>query len=244
MKKVIVILLLIFFAQEKYSAQSIFISKDSLKFFQTESNYDLADTFYIANLGDSNLIIDSIKTEHGYGYQVEMKNNDTTIYINLINFEPIEIITLEPQDSFRVVFSNPDLCPICGSSNIVTFFTDTVTFYSNSIINSEYQIRMEGDGFTDIKIRNSLFQEFQLYQNYPNPFNPTTTINYFLSKSGFINLSVFNLLGEKVATLVNNYQTAGLHIIKFNSKELASGIYIYRLNNGDKSLTKKMILLR
>ena len=244
MKKIILISISILFVFSTTYSQVISVSKDSLKFFQTETNFDLADTFYIANLGKHDLIIDSIKTKHQYGYQVEIKNNDTTIYINLINFEPTETITIEPQDSFRVVFSNPDLCPICSSPSNVTSFTDTVTFYSNSIINPEYRISMEGDGFTDIKTDNSLFQGFQLYQNYPNPFNPTTNISYSLAKSGYVSLKIFNLLGEKIATLVDNIQNVGFHTVRFNAKNFPSGIYIYKLNTNNRLLTKKMILLR
>jgi hypothetical protein len=86
--------------------------------------------------------------------------------------------------------------------------------------------------------------KFSLSQNYPNPFNPTTDIQYSITKSGFVTLKVYNMLGQEVATLVNQKQTAGTYRVDFNASKLASGVYLYRVESGDVSLTKKMILLK
>jgi len=91
---------------------------------------------------------------------------------------------------------------------------------------------------------NAVPSVFSLSQNYPNPFNPTTTIKYSITKSGLVTLKVFNLLGQEVATLVDKAQNAGEHVVDFDASELASGIYIYRIQVGNSSLSKKMILLR
>jgi hypothetical protein len=85
---------------------------------------------------------------------------------------------------------------------------------------------------------------FQLSQNYPNPFNPTTTINYSLPQAGNVKLTVYNILGGKVATIVNEYKPAGNYSVQFNGSNLASGIYLYRLESGIFSETKKFILLK
>ncbi len=88
-------------------------------------------------------------------------------------------------------------------------------------------------------------KDYSLSQNYPNPFNPTTKINFTLAESGQVDLDVYNILGEKVITLVNQEMTAGSHEINFNASNLASGIYIYRLNIRNKFIdTKKMILMK
>ena len=88
-------------------------------------------------------------------------------------------------------------------------------------------------------------KDYSLSQNYPNPFNPTTKINFTLAESGQVNLDVYNILGEKITTLVNQEMTAGSHEINFNASNLASGIYIYRLNIKNKFIdTKKMILMK
>ncbi len=101
---------------------------------------------------------------------------------------------------------------------------------------------------------NKIPSSFILEQNYPNPFNPTTTIKYSIPQSGFVTIKVFNLLGQEVATLVSKEQRAGEYSIEFSAKggsasggnasNLASGIYMYRLQAGNYSLTRKMILLK
>lgn len=85
---------------------------------------------------------------------------------------------------------------------------------------------------------------FSLSQNFPNLFNPTTTIQYSLPQAGIVNLKVYNLLGEEVKTLVDDYQQAGKHSVQFNSNNLASGIYFYRLQAGSFVETKKMVLVK
>ncbi len=84
----------------------------------------------------------------------------------------------------------------------------------------------------------------ELEQNYPNPFNPQTKIEYQLAKSGFVNISVYNLLSEKIKTLVNEYQEVGIHQTEFNGKGLPGGVYIYEIRSNDFTLAKKMILLK
>lgn len=92
--------------------------------------------------------------------------------------------------------------------------------------------------------KNKIELKFNLFQNYPNPFNPTTTIEYYLNKSAEIKLEVFDLLGKKIKTLVNEFQKIGEYIVTFDSDNLPSGIYFYRLISGDYSETKKLILLK
>jgi hypothetical protein len=87
-------------------------------------------------------------------------------------------------------------------------------------------------------------EEFALGQNYPNPFNPTTNIRFELPKSSFVTLKVYNLLGQEVATLVNQQLSAGSFVADFDAAHLASGSYIYRLNADGKVQSRKMILVR
>jgi len=83
-----------------------------------------------------------------------------------------------------------------------------------------------------------------LYQNYPNPFNPSTTINFDVPKESKVVLKVYNILGQEVATLVNEKMVAGSYSYQFSEGNLSSGMYIYRLQAGDYTLTKKMTLLK
>jgi hypothetical protein len=86
--------------------------------------------------------------------------------------------------------------------------------------------------------------EFRLAQNYPNPFNPTTTIAYSLQRDAKVTLAVYDILGREVATLVNGAQIAGQHKVSFSGENLATGVYIYRLQVADKIITKKMALVK
>jgi flagellar hook assembly protein FlgD len=85
---------------------------------------------------------------------------------------------------------------------------------------------------------------FKLSQNYPNPFNPTTAIGYQLSAVSDVDLSIYNLLGQKVATLVNECQQAGHHQVEWDASGFASGVYYYRIEAGEFVAVRKMVLLR
>jgi hypothetical protein len=87
-------------------------------------------------------------------------------------------------------------------------------------------------------------QKFELSQNYPNPFNPTTTIRFSLLQSGYVKLAVYNLIGEKVAELVNGFKEAGIHTINFNAENLNSGLYIYKIESNGFVQSRKMTLIK
>jgi len=86
--------------------------------------------------------------------------------------------------------------------------------------------------------------DYTLGQNYPNPFNPSTTIKYSVPELSKVKITLYNLLGEEVATLVNEEKTAGKYSVQFNAASLTSGVYFYRLQAGNFFETKKMILLK
>jgi len=86
--------------------------------------------------------------------------------------------------------------------------------------------------------------KYFLAQNYPNPFNPSTKINYSLQNGEMVTLRIFDVLGREVATLVNQYQSAGNHTVSFNASSLASGMYFYKLEAGSFQSIKKMMLLK
>jgi hypothetical protein len=86
--------------------------------------------------------------------------------------------------------------------------------------------------------------QFELSQNYPNPFNPTTNIHYELPVKSNVCLKIFDILGNEIVTLVNEEKEAGYYELKYNAKDLASGIYFYNISTGGFNRTKKMLLLR
>jgi hypothetical protein len=93
-------------------------------------------------------------------------------------------------------------------------------------------------------IDNELPSRLALKQNYPNPFNPSTQIGYELPESADVRLDVYNVQGQRVATLVNGRQTAGAHSLSFDASNLASGVYVYRLQSGGNVITRTMTLIK
>jgi hypothetical protein len=93
-------------------------------------------------------------------------------------------------------------------------------------------------------VGNTIPQVYTLSQNYPNPFNPVTNIKFGIPQSGNVKLVVFDILGREVATLVNEFKTSGNYIVDFNASYLASGAYFYRLEAGNFTETKKMLLVK
>ena len=105
-------------------------------------------------------------------------------------------------------------------------------------------------GAMDIEDSKGILPEsITLDQNYPNPFNPSTEITYSLNNDSHVTLTIYNMVGQKVNVLENNIQTAGSHTVRWNGTDLSgrsvsSGVYLYTLESGDFTMTKKMILMR
>jgi len=96
-----------------------------------------------------------------------------------------------------------------------------------------------------VKWKNNIIpKDFSLSQNYPNPFNPVTTIRYGLPKKEYVNLTIYNALGQKVLTLVNDTKPAGFHQIQWNASGVGSGIYFYIIQAGDFKEIKKCLIIK
>ena len=97
-------------------------------------------------------------------------------------------------------------------------------------------------------VANPIVSTFKLEQNYPNPFNPTTNIVFRIAEGGFVTLKVYDILGNEIATLVNEELPAGEYEVEFNTSSIthhpSSGIYFYQLKSGNFVETKKMILIK
>jgi len=121
---------------------------------------------------------------------------------------------------------------------------DTVTVMDNNTQLTANAIVVVGNP-TGIKNEKPVLpKEYTLYQNYPNPFNPSTVIRFALPEAGNVVLEIYNILGQRVARLVNEEMNAGYHEVNFNAQNLASGIYIYRIVAKGFVDVKKMILLK
>ena len=95
----------------------------------------------------------------------------------------------------------------------------------------------------------SLPEVFALHQNYPNPFNPVTTLRYDLPENGHVNITIYDMLGRQVKTLINQTQDAGYKSVIWNAtndygKPVSAGIYLYQIQAGEYISTKKMVLLK
>ncbi len=138
-----------------------------------------------------------------------------------------------------------------GTSTESQFYSFTDHSPFNGI--SYYRLKqIDFDGtikyYNEAEVEFILVKEYSLDQNYPNPFNPNTSITYSLPVSGYVNLTVYNLLGSEVAVLVDGYKEAGIYTAEFSSdkidRNIGSGIYIYTLKSGSFVQTRKMVLLK
>lgn len=159
---------------------------------------------------------------NNYGFEVERKNNETEW--NKIGF-------------------------VNGSGNSSTIknyhFTDKEIAGGNKFFYRLKQIDFNGSfEYSDMIEIEIIPDRYVLFQNYPNPFNPSTKIRYQLPKAGNVKITVFDILGADVITLVDEKKEAGIYEVEFTSQNLPSGTYIFRLISGEFVSTKKMVLLK
>lgn len=112
-----------------------------------------------------------------------------------------------------------------------------------SQVNVDY-IQLIRETVSAVSDRKALPEGYGLAQNYPNPFNPNTTINFSIGKAALVKLTVYNVLGQKVVTLIDKRMATGVHTIEFDASKLTSGVYFYRLEAGDFLSQKRMLLIK
>ncbi len=116
---------------------------------------------------------------------------------------------------------------------------------STAEVSQTWNWDLGGCGIVGINNNNNQIPElYKLSQNYPNPFNPATQISFGIPKAGNVKLVVYDILGREVATLVNEFRTAGNYSVDFDASNYASGVYLYRFESGDFVETKKMLLVK
>ncbi|MCJ7553924.1 MAG: T9SS type A sorting domain-containing protein, partial [Ignavibacteriaceae bacterium] len=125
------------------------------------------------------------------------------------------------------------------------------SFIDASVVSGTYSYRLKQidiDGQFEyskiIEVNLGAANKYELAQNFPNPFNPNTSIKFTLPETGNVKLTVYNMLGQEIATFVNGVKEAGTHIINFNAEELNSGIYMYRIESNGFNEVRKMTLIK
>ena len=246
MYKIIFVLLCIsitinFYPQEiKLSSNRLLFSQDSV-----------VNEITIYNIGEHTLIIDSIYTlsrsPYFLGYNLEFIVRDTLHnYFIFMDPRPLDF-SIDPNDSANLIFGYPT-CGICKTSSPLDNFKDTIVFHSNSLVNNYVYIYSEGF-ITDIKDENTLLNEFHLYQNYPNPFNPITNIKYYIPRSSFVTLKIYDMLGNEIKTLIMEEKYRGKYSVTWDGrnnegKKVSSSIYFCQLEASGNKMIRKMILLK
>ncbi len=139
-----------------------------------------------------------------------------------------ESVTLAPDETLEVYLA---IAVGADSSKLVANMSKAIQKYEGEIVSVEL-------------VDNKVPSNFILENNYPNPFNPSTVIEFSIPSNEFVNLSVYNVLGQKVSELVNSQVSAGTYSYNFDASNFSSGIYYYTLNTGNFSSTKKMMLVK
>jgi hypothetical protein len=165
--------------------------------------------------------------------QFQLHYNDIQLQGMNIDENTIEARTWDKNSNSWVVVSGAVLDPA----------NNTVTFQQNSV--STYVILTGQENATAINDDQKLIADgFLLKQNYPNPFNPITQIEFVLEKNAKVQLSIYNILGQKLDVLLNSNLTAGVHRVQFDGRNLPSGIYFYQLRVGNQTQVRKMELMK
>ena len=175
------------------------------------------------------------------GYSDEEKRNSLVAKNNNTSVEETDISSVVASGPYDF---NPNVTIKLG---FIYVYGDNYEDLKQNILaaRSKYVFSVDEPGvYISSELDNSLPSVTKLEQNYPNPFNPTTEINFQLSKSGYTEIGIYNILGQKIQTLVSEVKSAGYHSINFDATTFNSGIYFAVLQSGDYIQTIKMTLIK
>lgn len=185
---------------------------------------------------------------------------NSTYSLNLNDIINYELIIASDEMFNDIIFQSANISDTSFTTELSNgnYFWKVKAFTSDSTFVYSNALNITVDIPTGIYDSKSELYDFRLEQNYPNPFNPVTKINYTVysvetlhraqpkgeTMSLPVLLKVYNILGNEVATLVNSSQQPGNYEVEFNGSELSSGVYLYKIRIGDKTLSRKMILMK
>lgn len=205
-------------------APAISVNKDTVTVIGVNNWHD---SLVVRNSGSLPLVVDSI-------VQFSLDPIQYAVRIDTASF------TLAPGDSQTVIVSIPGI-----PANATAFdFMDSLRIYSNARPDSVKTLVLRGDAPTAVTSESLVPTVFELRQNYPNPFNPVTVIRFSVARAAVVSLKIYDLLGQEVATLMNEKKDPGRYEVTWNGAGFASGVYFYRLHTPEDVDVKKLILLK
>jgi uncharacterized protein (DUF362 family) len=182
-------------------------------------------------------------------FTVESKNvSNNALHLNLAVDDEVNKVEVTVEgvyldqivlEGFEDISVDLDTFVINESTEVIVYAYDRYLNYRRRYANPYVGIQDE-HGTESPRV----IKDFVLHDNYPNPFNPQTTIRYYLPVEAQVNITIYNVVGQRIETLVNQRQSAGHHQSVWNPKNAASGIYFYRLQAGDFTETRKMIVIK
>jgi hypothetical protein len=193
-----------------------------------------------AGLSDSVTVFTGASVGIGFNASFDAATEYTKVAVNPLDTAQVTIFGIE---TGAQLYSGETLARRVGGF-LLNNVADSMTTEGWQLFTASvyWALEIEPTSVTDNDL--NMPDQFTLYQNFPNPFNPTTTIKYSTSQAGNVEITIWNVLGEKVADLANGYHTAGEHKITFNASGFTSGIYFCQMKAGHVVETQKMVLLK
>jgi type IX secretion system substrate protein len=207
--------------------------------------YNRADEFSAFELADSALIdmsIESVRINPVTGLLWVSSDSRKTTYSSTKWFA-FDTVSKALVDSFTYTPKDPEAADILPRG--LAFTDDGMTAYVGTFSSVQYGITKFVFGAVGVnEVGSEIPSKYALSQNYPNPFNPSTVINFSIPESGLVTMKVYNLLGQEVAELVNDVKSAGSYEVSFDATDFTSGLYVYKIQAGQFSASRKMLLIK
>jgi hypothetical protein len=213
------------------------------------------ESLYVGQTGIYKMFMSGGPAEAG-GYNVAGRSGEMVLVDSFSFQHPLSLNELTqafslpfptPQDTIYWEFGYKVLDPLIVSDTIyscgLSLVWDTIPdFHDRWNFGPKFPIKILSA--TDVNEKPNSPQEIVLYQNYPNPFNPSTKISWQTSEGSWQSLKIYDMLGNEVVKLVDEFKPAGIYEVNFDASKLSSGLYFYTFTAGGYSKTKKMLLLK
>ncbi len=232
---------------DKWDVEKIYPLKASYSLLSIVGGHsDIAkaqDSRIFKNLGNEvfQMNVESMNVKPNQVLEWNKSSNipDTWTFTFLDNKTGEEIIM---DENFSYSFSQGEIS--LSSDKSASKLSKSLSVDNNSDEAPRFTITLNKGKATNLDERSEIPEAFTLEQNYPNPFNPTTSIQYSVAEAGAVSLTIYNVMGQKVETLVSGTKAAGTYRVSWDAANMASGIYYYRLHAGNQVLTRQMTLIK